>query len=114
MLARTKWHLFAGSGKQGGSAKAMQPESVSHVLARFIDSQWNIRPVNQPHVNTLIYQVLDGFRARFSRTCQLWTYNNLIWRERRNYCPMTTNDNVPPSEASSRRAFAVRRAESTF
>src|SRR5256885_3331560 len=65
MLARTKWHLFAGNGKQGGSAKAMQPETVSHVLARFIDSQWNIRPVNQPRVNTLVYQVLDSLCAAF-------------------------------------------------
>src|SRR3982750_3875916 len=81
MLARTKWHLFAGNGKQGGSAEAMQPETVSHILARFIDSQWNIRPVNQPHVNTLIYQVLAGLHAGFSRACQQRTYGQLLRRE---------------------------------
>ena len=37
VFARTKTHLLAGYGEQGGSPKAVQLESVYHMAARFLD-----------------------------------------------------------------------------
>jgi len=36
VLTRTKPHLLAGNGEQGGTAKAVEYETVSHITARVL------------------------------------------------------------------------------
>jgi hypothetical protein len=55
VLSRTKPHLVAGNGEQGGTTQAMQYESVSHMLARVLLIRFKIKRLNQRRVNTLIY-----------------------------------------------------------